>query len=604
MLEIKSIAWKNFLSYGDYVTTLELDTLGQCLITGEVLEEGKDSSRDVAIKKSNGAGKSTIPNVIQWTLFGRTMHSRAPGNNIVNWFTGKDCWAQIIFKNGDSITRTRNINGHNELLYIKDGDEERLLADTLSTTAAQQAKLNKVFDLDWEIFCGSVFFNQYGKPWMEMAETTRKKAIERILHVDRLTYYANAAKTKCSDLDIIVDRFKVKVDSGESNLNRLNEELERVKDTSATYNDNKIERLKKVRLRIDEEIKRRDETVLPDITALKEKWDIISKIEQRILDLKKNNNANVSEMSRLNGKRDNFLETVKAWKSKAGKICTSCEQSIDSTHVDKKSGSIESKIAEVNDEIKKVRDSYEALADGIKKAEELLKAKKPSITLEEAKNIHSRWKQYDNEIKRLEKEYETIETEINPHDKSIKDIEQRIIKTKKEVEEAKSESVRSVMLNKHYHYIHKAYNDRTKIKNSIFREHVPFINSRLKYYLDIFELDIKIELTEALGITSSAWGYEFESGGERKRTDVAFMLAMFDFHEQMYGRQCNILVMDEVDGRLDDDGIESLIEIIKNDLTHRVETIMIISHRNMMFDTFPHELRVTRKDRMSTLEVL
>ena len=38
MLELKSITWKNFLSYGDYETTLELAGLGQCLITGEVID--------------------------------------------------------------------------------------------------------------------------------------------------------------------------------------------------------------------------------------------------------------------------------------------------------------------------------------------------------------------------------------------------------------------------------------------------------------------------------------------------------------------------------------------------------------------------------------
>jgi DNA repair exonuclease SbcCD ATPase subunit len=152
--------------------------------------------------------------------------------------------------------------------------------------------------------------------------------------------------------------------------------------------------------------------------------------------------------------------------------------------------------------------------------------------------------------------------------------------------------------------VYKAYNDRSKIKSYIFKEHIPFINARLRHYLEVFDLDIKIELTEALGIKSSMWGYEFESGGERKRTDVAFMLAMFDFHEQMYGRQCNVLVLDEVDGRLDDEGIDALINIIKTDLSHRVESILMISHRNMMFDTFSKELRVFRKDRFSTLEVL
>jgi hypothetical protein len=59
MLEIKSISWRNFLSYGDYLTTLDVSNLGQCLITGEVIE--KDGVTESLIRKSNGAGKSTIP---------------------------------------------------------------------------------------------------------------------------------------------------------------------------------------------------------------------------------------------------------------------------------------------------------------------------------------------------------------------------------------------------------------------------------------------------------------------------------------------------------------------------------------------------------------
>jgi len=96
MLEIDSISWKNFLSYGDYQTTLKLSNLGQCIITGEVFDDDEKEAYDAAtsgkIRKSNGAGKSSVPSVIQWVLFGKTMHSDTPsGDSIVNWYTGKDC---------------------------------------------------------------------------------------------------------------------------------------------------------------------------------------------------------------------------------------------------------------------------------------------------------------------------------------------------------------------------------------------------------------------------------------------------------------------------------------------------------------------------------
>ena len=601
MLELKSISWQNFLSYGDYVTTVELDKLGQCLITGEVADDGNDQTQ---IRKSNGAGKSTIPNVIQWVLFGRTMHSRAPGNQVVNWFTGKDCWAKITFKNGDSITRTRNTDGKNELLISKDGDENKFISDTLSTSANQQQQLNRMFGLDWEVFCGSVFFNQYGKPWMEMADVTRKKAIERILHVDRFTYYSQAAKLKCDNLDKLVDKHRQSIESAHSNINRLESELERVLAASKNFISNKEQRIHEINNQINLEINKKKSIELPDIDDLKNRWNIVKQIETKISDLRKELNSINSKISEITGSIQNLDNQIKLWESRSGKICTSCEQSVPKDHISSKIAPILEKKKSKLTELNEFKDRQLALDNKIKGVEKLLLDRRPKMTLDDAKHIHYRSSQCDNEIARLKSNINKISKEQNPHDATMVDIQKRIMDYKSKIDDTRKDLERSELLNKHYHYIYKAYNDRSKIKSFIFRDHIPFINSRLKYYLEVFDLDIKIELTDALGIKSNMWGYEFESGGERKRTDVAFMLAMFDFHEQMYGRQCNILVLDEVDGRLDDDGIDALINIIKTDLAHRVETILVISHRNLMFDTFSREIRVIRKDRFSTLEIV
>lgn len=602
MLEIKSVSWRNFLSYGDYLTTIDVSNLGQCLITGEVIE--KEDINESLIRKSNGAGKSTIPNAIQWVLFGRTMHSRSPGDNIVNYFTGKNCYGQVVFKNGDSITRTRNTEGKNELIYVKDGDESTLTYDTLATAAIQQQKLNKIFDLDWEVFCGSVFFNQYGKPWMEMADSTRKKAIERILHVDRLTYYANAAKARCSDLDLTVSKLELVKDATKNSIEQYTSEIDRLKTMSENFDSNKKTRISEIKKLITDEESKRNQIVIPDIDKLKAKWDIISKVEGRILDLRKELNAKDTEISKVTGNIQSLASRIDTWKSKSGKLCTSCEQAIDSTHTASKIEPIEELLEKYRQDKKELLESASGIKDNISKAEQLLKEKRPDVTLEMIEVKRRQINAHNKQIARYNAEIARITKESNPHEVSILHLQEKIGKAKEELDKIASEHKRMEVLNHHYHYIYKSYNDRSKIKNYIFRDHVPFINSRLKYYLDIFELDIKIELTDSLGVSSNMWGYEFESGGERKRTDVAFMLAMFDFHEQMYGRQCNVLVLDEVDGRMDDDGIDSLISIIINDLATRVETVLIISHRNMMFDTFEREIKVTRKDRYSYLNLL
>jgi DNA repair exonuclease SbcCD ATPase subunit len=597
MLELKEIEWRNFMSYGDYDTRLELNTLGQCLITGEVLGEEKavfDESGLAKIKKSNGAGKSTLPNVILWTLFGRTMHSASPGDKVINWFTGKNCRAKITFKNGDFIVRSRKINGQNELIYVKDGDETNVTSDTLSTAKNQQAELNRLFNLDWDLLCGSMFFNQYSKPWMEMADQTRKKAIERALHVDRFEYRAKVAKGKCDTLDAEVRRKRQRIENLHDESERLAKELERIKNPSAQFDTGRAERQKQALQNAVAAKQKRDAIQRPDLKKLQKKWDVVKQIRQKIEEMQETANIHSRRIGGLEGAASSDKQKIKLWKAKAGKVCGVCEQEVPKSHIAAKIEPIQEALENTKAEIAKETEALNVVTAKIKQAKQILANKSPDTSMQDARSIHQQWDRHDKEIDRLRQEAKNISTEENPHTATITDIMKRQEKCEADIKQAEKDIEKTDHLNRHYHYVFKAWNDRTKIKSFVFQEHIPYINKRLKHYLEVFGLDIQIELTPALGIKSNMWGYEFESGGERKRTDVAFMLAMFDFHEQMYGRQSNVLVLDEVDGRLDDDGIDSLINVIKNDLASKVETIMIISHRNMMCDTFPTELRVKR----------
>jgi DNA repair exonuclease SbcCD ATPase subunit len=305
-------------------------------------------------------------------------------------------------------------------------------------------------------------------------------------------------------------------------------------------------------------------------------------------------NVHSRKIGNLEGAAASDRQKIKLWNDKAGKVCGVCEQDVPETHTAAKIEPIQAALAKTEAEIVEETKALEAVTAKIEQAKQILRDKSPETTMQDARSIHQQWDRHDKEMKRLKQSAKEIATEKNPHTATIDDLVERRKKCEEDTKKAEEDIKQTDYLNRHYHYIYKAWNDRTKIKSFVFQEHIPYINRRLKHYLDVFGLDVQIELTPALGIKSNMWGYEFESGGERKRTDVAFMLAMFDFHEQMYGRQSNVLVLDEVDGRLDDDGIDSLINVIKNDLASKVETVMIISHRNMMHDTFPTELRITR----------
>lgn len=602
MLELKTVSWKNFLSYGNYLSTLDLTNLGQCLITGEVIDDSKDTYDDanpMPVRRSNGSGKSSLPSVIQWVLFGRTMHSPNPGSKILNWFTGENCWGKIEFKSGDSITRIRTTEGNTELIYVRDGNEEKLAATTLSTAVNQQAQLARLFSLDWDFFCGSAFFNQYSRPWLEMADQSRRQVIERALHVDRYAYRAQIAKAKYDATEKVIEYKKQRIENSQSEIARLQTVITNLQDAITKFEQGRASRKQLLLQHAADEQQKRDKLVVPDLDKLRKKWAIVEQIQTKLnsyRDMELDIYRNISD---LQGKEKSIEDRIATWQRKSGNICISCEQTIPAGHIAARIEPLQQELEAVVIQITEANAEREKIANLILQIKQAVASKQPEHTIRDATQIHNEYKSLTREIERLKAE--AVKPEQNPHQKSLQDAE-RLLKGHKDLlTKLQKEIDQDIFTSRHLLYIHRAYNDRNKIKSFAFQEHIPFINGRLKHYLEVFGLNIEISLTPSLGIASNLWGYEFESGGERKRTDVAFMLAMFDFHEHMYGRQCNVLVLDEVDGRLDDDGIDSLINIIKTDLGTRAESILIISHRNHMQDVFPKEIRVVKSNGLSRL---
>ena len=597
MLEIRKVRWKNFLSYGDYESALDFQYPGSCLITGEI----EDDLATTDNKKSNGSGKSTIPNAILWGLFGRTMHSTSSGDTIINHFTQKTCEVTIDFKNGDQIIRRRNPGGSTELIFLKDGNETSLVSDTVSTTKEMQSKLAREFNIDFDIFCNSVFFNQYGRPWMEMSEVARRKALERILRVDRFSYYSKIAKAKADNAVLMYNNSTQKETELISQINRTTQEIQIYSEESKNYEIKRASKVAEIVDMINKIQSKIDDIVLPDIDKLTEKWKIIEKIKSEIDGLKSKDLIHYRTITTLEAKMGVLKKQRAESEAQNGKSCVTCGQQIPSTLVKRNVEKINKEIVDIEVQLKDQETVKKENLDNIAKYEKLLQAKLPNLTLIEAKTMSATILSHRQEIARLEKMKSDLFAESDPNQKFIDRLKDSLSTYEKTLDETKKRAAEYQILDKHYNYLYKSYNDRNKVKSFMCEEHLPYINSRLDHYLNTLNLDIRIKIENDLRITSNLWGYNYQSGGERKRTDLAFMLACFDFYEMMYGRQCNLMVLDEVDGRMDEDGIEGLINIIRNDLVNRVDNILVISHRNQMFDVFDKEIKVKRCNRLSVL---
>jgi len=593
MIELRRVSWKNFLSYGDYVSTIDLEHLGQVSITGEIDEEPS---------KSNGAGKSTIANAIQWCLFGRTMHSARPGNNVINHYTNKDCYVKLEFKSGDQVIRTRAVNGHDELIYVKDGLENKLSATTASTNSNMQEQLNKLFNLDYELFIYGVFFNQYGKSWAEQTEAVRRKILERLMRVDRYSYYARAAKAKADSIDRDATITGNAVTNVENTVKVLAESAASELESSATFEQTTAATIS-MHMESIASFKA-DHDAIPSLSEeeLSVKWALCESISQSIAKNEMDLAAATAEKYKLNAMADNLKSQVQDWEAKKGTTCSNCKQTVAKGHVD---GNIESLKQKQAIYKKKIGDNNIVIGEfesALRTNKEALQRHKPEYSAEQIRRFKAQKAKHVETIKGLIAKVKALRAATNPYHKRYDDLITKFGEAQVLLDKHKLSLSRQQLLYKHMMYIYKAYNDKNKLKSLIYKEFVPAFNNRLKKYLEILKMDIIITLNDNLSMSSSSWGYDYMSGGERKRVDLAFMFTLYDMHEYLHGRQCNILVLDEVDGRLDDEGVESFISIIKNEIAPRVETIFVISHRPEMHDVFEREIKVIRKGRFSVLE--
>ena len=191
-------------------------------------------------------------------------------------------------------------------------------------------------------------------------------------------------------------------------------------------------------------------------------------------------------------------------------MCTSCEQKITSTHINDR---IEPYIENQSDLTEQISDLViqrgqlkTQLSTQLSKIEEsnlILRNNTPKFTLRDIEALKTKRAIHDKEYNRLIKMAESILEEECPYIGMLSRTQMRLADCEKLITKVDTDIQRYTHLSKHLIYINKVYTDRTKIKSLAFQDHVPFINNRLRHYLDVFGLDVKIKLTDSLSIESA-----------------------------------------------------------------------------------------------------
>tara|TARA_Y100001937_G_scaffold29595_2_gene42636 strand:- start:2483 stop:4201 length:1719 start_codon:yes stop_codon:yes gene_type:complete len=565
----QTLSWKNFLSTGNYKTTVDMTRHDNTLVSGE-----------------NGAGKSTMLDALTFALFGKSFR----GINIpqlVNSINEKGCEVEIEFLIGkDEYKVSRGIKPKKFEIY-KNG---LLLDQDAKAKDYQKILEEQILKMTYKSFCQVVILGSSNYvPFMKLTAADRRSVVENLLDIDVFSVMntlvrgrLQSSKELVKDIDHKIEIAKSKVDEKQKFISTLEKKSS---DSIEKYKTEIEENQKKIK-EIEDEVSTIRSNVEHLLGQVRDK-DIVPK---SLITMESDYKQFNSEMKSIE-KNINFY--------KENDTCPSCKQDIQQHHKD-------CMFEEKESERKSVLDRMEELSSMIENTEKRLTdinsildtvhnhEKKISLKQNEA----SACSQY---INKMQKSIESVLNEGTEVQEAKDDLNQLIGEGKQHVVTRKE-----LVEDQHYYSIASSLLRDSGIKAKIIKHYLPIMNKLINKYLTEMDFFCQFNLDENFNETIKSrhrdeFTYHSFSEGERLRIDLSLLLAWREIARLKNSVNCNLLILDEVfDSSLDAVGTEEFLKLLTAFGTRA--NIFVISHKSdSMTDKFSNHIMFEKKNNFSKL---
>lgn len=620
-LDIKFIAAKNFLCFGPDGIELNLKKLGNI-----VLIEGKnfDDVNDEGRPGSNGSGKSSIPDIITYTLYGKPVKrpKKLTHKNVIHNKVGKGLRTEVVF--GDHrVVRYRKPD---KLELYKEVDGEWVKED-LGGMPATQAEIERIIGLTYETFINVLFFddtNAYS--FLESDTPTKRNIVENLLSLERYRNFgkkaADLAKDANNKIKFMATEYEHLLMECETYKRRVTE----VEEQEASWKEKQLKEIESLKSKLSslvqelkstdsgqalyeyEEAQKRISALSLELPVLEQKQNKFTEMLEEVRDKKnkvnQKHNEELIKAREIKSDADSSIKKAKEHKEaledlrnlEVGSRCKVCHNVIDSQsyapvelhykgiiteETEKLEGfklslkeqavkaeGIKKNIDKLDSIIGDVEQSLTAVNDKIKKyrAEISIKStiEKPESGIQE-KVLEERITETRRKIENKESELEGPSPYVEIISSAVNDHKTKnreCNKKKREVEKAKEEIP-------YFKFWVNAFGDNG-IRKFIIDGIIPALNSRVAYWLQ-YLIDNKIsmvfnnqleETIERNPSNGDPFIYYAMSGGERRRLNLAVSQAFAHIMTLSSGTCPSLVFLDEVTSNIDPNGVEGIYNMI------------------------------------------
>jgi len=570
-LKFLRLGVKNFMSFGNNMNEFTFEN-GLTLISAK-----------------NGSGKSSIgPEALSYVLYGKPYRDIKVGE-LVNRKNKKGLYTEIEFLvESDKYKIVRAMLPNKLELYKND-----VIVESLSSKALNQEEIDKLLGIDHKLFKMIIALSvNYNKPFLSLSVPEKRGVLESIFDVKVFSEMLSKLKKQTSSIKIEKQMCDNNMKTLESSILALRKQIKEVEESIKTFDQDKEEDLKQIesniqdlKIKIEENDKLREEILHHQKNIVLDSEDYDTKINEC------NTNIRIDET-----KIKDYSKQLKFIKNNT--VCPLCSHELDDEHKAKEEEKIKKEVEKCEKKIEKNKKSLETLSKkNIAKKEKESDKKELERKFNE---LFSTFGQLSFQLSSNEKEKVKVNArQFNFNMVSLQSEYDSQVVSYKENAKKSAEYLEELKTNE---YVSKMLSD-DGIKTYFFKRLVPILNMKINEYLDMFEINIKVEFDDGLYETISIPGtseknvnYLSFSEGEKKRIDVAILLSFIDTTKIVSNWNCNLLYFDEIlDNATDNEGLDKLLTAIK-EMTLKDNRLCsyIISHREATSEHFDRKITIKK----------
>lgn len=551
-MKILNIEWRNFNGYGNRIQTMDLSDAGMRLLLGE-----------------NGSGKSTISEIIIFSLYGKLSNKRL--SDLPNRFN-KNLYTKIEIENyGNHYIIERGVAPN----YIK-LEVNGVEYDQAGKKNIEEYLVDEVYKIPFYVYNNLIVLsiNDF-QSFLDMGVSAKRKIIDRIFGLEIINTIRTLVRDELKKIYEIstnltkeADALAITISKSEKELNILKKQIE---SDNKDLKDVLLKNIKNCNTKLNESISKLDEIKRKNKNA-----------ETQIKELQEVLNSDKQIKKTINEKRK-LYENQK---------CPFCESDLTTDfHKNLLEDYVKQEL-ETDTNIEATSKSLKALKS--------LKIKLDDMIL----NIQTKRAEfttllnnYNEKLKELENTKDNTK-QTNVVQKIIDDSKAHRINTikKKDITENKTNF---------FKILDEIYGENG-VKQLALQKILPTLNSEIRKVMAELNMDYKVVFNINFDAELSHLGYEVAtqqvSTGERKKIDVAVLMALIRLMKIKFPT-INLIFLDEIFSSLDPNSIYHVINILSKTSKELNLNVFVVNHAPLPEELFDYKIEAKKVNNFSSLEI-